>query len=95
MLKGGSGCLLQASMHEAVLFLQTGHWQAKAVCDYIHILDPAVLMQSLSCLNIEDCRDLHFVWAHSVGLRGGCSPTELGLPLQNGSWCFQPSRHPA
>ena len=40
--KGGLSTAIEA---EAVLFLQTGHGQAKAARDYMHIRDPSVLMQ--------------------------------------------------
>ena len=35
---------IEAGIHEAVLFLQTGHGQAKATRDYVHIRDAAVFM---------------------------------------------------
>ena len=43
--KGGLSTAIEAGIHEAVLFLQTGHGQAKAARDYMHIRDPSVLMQ--------------------------------------------------
>ena len=43
--KGGLSTAIEAGIHEAILFLQTGHGQAKAARDYMHIRDPAVLMQ--------------------------------------------------
>ena len=43
--KGGLSTAIEAGIHEAVLFLQTGHGQAKAARNYMHIRDPAVLMQ--------------------------------------------------
>ena len=43
--KGGLSTAIEAGIHEAVLFLQTGHGQAKAARDYMHIRDPSVLIQ--------------------------------------------------
>ena len=45
LCKGGLSTAIEAGIHEAVLFLPTGHGQAKAARDYMIIRDSSVLMQ--------------------------------------------------
>ena len=50
--KGGISTALEAGVSEAVLYLQSGHGQAKPGRRYMHILHPRLLLQTFEAFGL-------------------------------------------